>query len=100
MKVILRIGLSTLSDLFVCLFSFVILGMYPRALPMSGICFTTEIHPLSYPGLCSISGSGIYFIGFNHDFPSLEGYIVCFTLGMVECERLLMKTWALVLLGL
>ena len=85
---------------FFCLFSVVILGLYSRALPMSGICFTTETHPLSYPGFCSMSGSVIYFIGFNHDFPSLEGYIVYFTLGMVECERLLIKMWALVLLGL
>lgn len=82
------------------MFSIVILGIYPRALPMSGICFTTETHPLLYPGLCNMSGSVIYFIGFNHDFPSLEGYIVYFTLGMVKCGRLLMKTWALVLLGL
>lgn len=65
---------------------------------MPGICSTTETHPLPYSGFCCMSGSVVFLTGFNHDFPSQGGHVVYgFTLGVVQCERLLMKTWKLIL---
>lgn len=58
------------------MFSIVILGMYLKALPMLVVYSTTETHPPPYSGLCSMSGSVIYFTGFNHDFLLLEGHIM------------------------